>query len=337
MYILALETSCDETAAALYSTKTGLVSHFLFSQIELQKAFGGVIPEIASRSHLEKITSIVQTVLVQSGHKLSEIDIFAVTSKPGLAGSLLIGLCFTKALAFACKKPLIGVNHLEGHAFSTFLENPEIPFPHVCLTASGGHTSLYLIEDFGNYTLLGTTRDDAAGEAFDKIAKLLELGYPGGPIIERYAARADFKDFFNYPRPYLTDLDFSFSGLKTAVLYSLIESGAYDRTEKKLIDTSQKLKEQVASSFLVCVGDIFEKKLAQAAALHKNIQAFTFVGGVACNAYLRKRLTVFAAKQGKKIYWPSPQFCTDNAAMIAFVAAYKAQKEEYAALSLDIF
>jgi len=335
--ILAIESSCDETAAAVYSTKNGLLSHFLYSQIELQKAFGGVIPEIASRSHMEKIAPIISTALDQAHKQLSDIDVIAVTHKPGLAGSLLVGVCFAKAVAFALSKPIIGIDHLEGHIFSAFLEHPAIPFPHICLTASGGHTSLYLVKNFGEYTLLGTTRDDAAGEAFDKIGKLLGLGYPGGPLIEKYAAAVNFEDFFSYPRSHMNSLDVSFSGLKTAVLYDLVKRGLYTLHDKKLLDTSESLKQQVASSLLVCVADIFEQKLDKALRLYPQIKAITFVGGVACNKFIKRQLSEFCRKKNLEYFSPSPQFCTDNAAMIAYVAGYKVRQNIYSDLTLDIF
>lgn len=335
--ILAVESSCDETAVAIYSLTHGLLSHALYSQIDIQKHFGGVIPEVASRSHLEKIAPLVTQALAGAGKKLSDIDFYAVTHKPGLSGSLLVGLCFVKALAYSSAKPLIGIDHLEGHIFSVFLENPSVPFPHICITASGGHTAFYLVHNFGEYTLLGTTRDDAAGEAFDKIAKLLELGYPGGPLIEKYAAAAGFNDYFQYPRSHITTLDVSFSGLKTAVLYDLVKRKAYDLSQKKLIDTSNDLKKKVASSLLVCVADIFQQKLEKAITLYPSIKAITFVGGVACNSYIKKQLQIWCAQHELPFFFPSPQFCTDNAGMIAYVASYKAERKIFSDLTLDIF
>lgn len=335
--VLAIESSCDETAAAVYTTAQGILSNELFSQIELHQAFGGVMPEVASRSHLEKIGPIVQAALDKAKKTLDEIDVIGVTSKPGLPGSLLVGLCFAKALAYAKQKPLIGVNHLEGHAFSSMIEH-QVPFPHLCLTASGGHSSLYLIKDFGAYEVLGQTIDDAAGEAFDKIAKLIALGYPGGPIIERYARAVDFKDFFNYPRGNARTLNFSFSGLKTAVLYDAVKRGAYDLPTKTFLKPHDELfKQQVASSLLVCIGDIFKNKIKLALELHPEIKAFTFVGGVACNSYLKQILGAYCAQRGILFFAPSPQYCTDNAAMIAFVTHYKAQQQKFDDLSLDIF
>jgi len=232
--ILGIETSCDETAAAVYREGAGILSSELFSQIELHKQFGGVVPEIASRSHLEKIGPMIQKALDSAGCTLDDIDVVAVTNKPGLPGSLLIGLCFAKAIAWAKQKKIIGVNHLEAHIFSPFLEH-DVPFPYLCLTASGGHTSLYLVKGFGDYCVVAQTLDDAAGEAFDKIAKLINLPYPGGPVIEKLAQEAYFEDFFSYPRGSSTIKDFSFSGLKTAVLYDLVKRGAYNLQEKRYL------------------------------------------------------------------------------------------------------
>jgi N6-L-threonylcarbamoyladenine synthase len=333
---LGIETSCDETAAAVYHSEQGLLSSALYSQIELHKRFGGVVPELASRSQLEKINPIVAAALEQANLTLDDIDVVAVTNKPGLPGSLLVGICFAKALAWAKNKKLIGINHLEGHAFSSFLEH-NVPFPHLCLTASGGHTSLYLIKNFGDYEVLGQTQDDAAGEAFDKIAKLMNLPYPGGPVIEKLAREVEFKDFFNYPRSKHKTLDFSFSGLKTAVLYDLVKQQAYDLATKTFLrsDDEQFIK-QVASSLLVCMADIFEQKLSLALAAHPEIKAITFVGGVACNAYIVERLKTFATAHNIPFFHPSRKYCTDNAAMIAFVGNYKAQQGLFADFTLDM-
>lgn len=334
--VLAIESSCDETAAAVYNTTEGMLSNELFSQIELHKQYGGVMPEVASRSHLQKIGPIVQAALDKAGKTLDDINVIGVTNKPGLPGSLLIGVSFAKALAYAKKKPLIGINHLEGHAFSSMIEHP-VPFPHLCLTASGGHSALYLVKGFGDYEILGQTIDDAAGEAFDKISKLIELGYPGGPIIEQYARKAEFKDFFHYPRGNLHTLNFSFSGLKTAVLYDLVKQGAFDLKAKTFLKPDdEELKQQVASSLLVCIGDIFKNKLKLAIEQHPEVKAFTFVGGVACNKYLKQKLGEYCTTRGLEFYSPSAQYCTDNGAMIAFVTHYKAQQNKFDDLTLDI-
>lgn len=333
--VLGIETSCDETAAAVYTTDQGILSSKLFSQIEQQKMFGGVVPEIASRTHVEKIEPIINEALQTAGKKLSDINVIAVTNKPGLPGSLLVGVCFAKSLAYALKIPIIGVNHLEGHAFSSFLEYTP-PFPHICLTASGGHTSLYLITDYGKYQTIGQTTDDAAGEAFDKIAKLIGLPYPGGPEIEKMAQSVDFVDFFNYTRAKKPTLDFSFSGIKTAVLYDLVKRGAYDLENKTLLDHSLELKQQVSSSLLVAIRDIFIQKLELALKQHPEIRSVSFVGGVACNKYLKSALAEFCNKNKLEYFTPSPKYCTDNAAMIALVGHYMAQRSQFSNLDLDI-
>ena len=332
--VLGIESSCDEIAAAVYHTERGLLSSKLFSQTELHKKFGGVVPEIASRDHMRKINEIIQEGLDAAQVTLDDIDVIAVTSKPGLPGSLLIGVCFAKALAASLNKKIIAVNHLEGHAFSACIEQ-EIPFPFLCMTASGGHTSIYKVHDFGDYETLGTTLDDAAGEAFDKVAKLLQLGYPGGPIIEKLAQEYGFKDVCHYPRLKSQDSMFSFSGIKTAVLYDLVKKGAYDLKTKTLLRTDQELKKEVASSFLVAVGDSICSRVEHALSLY-NYKALVFVGGVACNKYLRARLEKVAQSHHITLYFPSPFYCTDNAAMIAFVGHYKAQKGEFSELDFDI-
>ena len=333
--LLAIETSCDEVAAAVYSTEKKLLAHKLYSQTEHHKRFGGVVPEIASRSHMVKINGIVQEALTASGCTLADIDVVAVTSKPGLLGSLLIGTTFAKAIAGSLDKKLVAVDHLEGHAFSACIEH-DIPFPFLCMTASGGHTSLYRVTDYGKFETIGTTRDDAAGEAFDKVAKMLKLGYPGGPIIEKLAGQVDFQDFFHYPRNKMNDLMFSFSGLKTAVLYDLVKKGVYDMEEKTLLTEDPILKQRVASSFLTCVADIFVGKLGRALTEHNDYKAIAFVGGVACNKYIRSQIQELAQKHKLPFFTPSPQFCTDNAAMIAFVGHYKAQRGEFSPLDFEV-
>ncbi|MBA2307262.1 tRNA (adenosine(37)-N6)-threonylcarbamoyltransferase complex transferase subunit TsaD [Candidatus Dependentiae bacterium] len=333
--ILGIETSCDETAASVYTTSEGVLSNEVFSQIALHAPFGGVMPEVASRSHLETIRPIVQSALHAAHKTLDDITAVAVTFTPGLPGSLLVGVSFAKGLAWPTQKKLIGVNHLEGHIFSACIEN-DIPFPFICITASGGHTALYLVHDYGNYTLLGQTVDDAAGEAFDKIAKLLGLPYPGGPVIEKLAGEAGFQDYFNYPRPLPHSLNFSFSGLKTAVLYDLVRQGAYDLTHKLFLKADDiPFKQKVASSLLVCIADCFEQKLALAFKEH-SVKAVAFVGGVACNRYIKKRLELFCTRYTKKFFSPSPAYCTDNGAMIAFVGHYKAQQKHWSDYTLDI-
>ena len=335
--ILGIESSCDETGAAVYDMQRGLLSNELYSQVDLHAWHGGVIPELASRLHMEKIGIMVQQALDKAETTLDDIDVIAVTSKPGLPGALMIGVSYAKGLAFAAHKKLIGINHLEGHVFSACIEN-HVPFPFVCLTVSGGHTSMYLVEDFGQYTLIGHTIDDAAGEAFDKIAKMMNLPYPGGPVIEKLAEQVAFEDFFKYTRGSMQNNNFSFSGLKTSILYDLVKRGAYDLQAKKFLkDDDLYFKQQVASSLLVCMGDIFEKKLGQVLKEYPQVKAISFVGGVACNKYLRRKLTDFAYKRKVQLFYPSGKLCTDNAGMIAFVGSYKAQQGLFDDLDLGIF
>lgn len=344
--ILGIETSCDETAAAIYDSKTKkIVSNSVFSQISLHEKYGGVVPEIASRSHLEKIGIIVRQALDDANLTLSEVDHIAVTHKPGLAGALLIGLCFAKGVAWAHNKKLIAVDHLEGHIFSSFLDEQgnvrtDVLFPHICLVASGGHTSLFLVKDFGAYEVIGRTLDDAAGEAFDKVAKLVGLGYPGGPKIEQLAREVDFKDFYQYPRTKkMTQiLDFSFSGLKTAVLYDLVERGVYD-LHKGIVENNLtlELQKKVSSSLLVCVSDVVKAKINLALKKYPEVRGVTFAGGVACNRFLRDQIAHLCDEWGRFFIVPHAKYCGDNAAMVAFVGGYKSEQGAFAELSLDIF
>lgn len=337
LYILGIETSCDETAAAVYHTTHGMLSNELFSQIALHTQFGGVLPELASREQLAKIDSIVAHALQKAQVTLDQIDYIAVTHKPGLAGSLLVGLSFAKSLAWAKNKPLIGVNHLEGHTFSSMIEHP-VPFPHLCLTASGGHTSINLVQNFGEYATIAETLDDAAGEAMDKIAKLMGLPYPGGPVLEKLAREKNFEDFFQYPRGKADAINFSFSGLKTAVLYHLVANQAYNLEKRQFLKADDlDFIQKVASSLHVCIADIFIQKITLALKQHPNLKAITFVGGVACNQYITNRIRQYAESRGLSFFSPSRKYCTDNGAMIAFVGHYKAQKNEISPLTLDIF
>lgn len=344
--ILAIESSCDETAAAVYNTVTKtMLSNELYSQTEQHERYGGVVPEIAARSHLEKIDIIVALALERAGVTLKDIDCIGVTTNPGLSGSLLVGLSFAKALAWVLKKPLIGINHLEGHIFSLCVGpnrkfNETIQFPHLCLSASGGHTSMYKVTAFGEYELIGSTLDDAAGEAFDKIAKLMGHPYPGGPRIEKMAEAAGFKDYFNYPRtnPKLLKLNMSFSGLKTAILYDMVKRGFYD-LKTGLTEEGKKpeVQNQIASSLLVAVADIFVDYVREALRIHPELTGLSFVGGVACNRYIIKRLEDYCLARKKFLVFPAREFCTDNAAMIAFVTSYKLAQNKFSPLTLDIF
>lgn len=334
--VLGIETSCDETAAAVYTTQQGLLSNELYTQMDMHAVYGGVVPEVSSRLHMQKMKIIVQQALDAAHKKMDDIDVIAVTHKPGLPGSLMIGVSFAKGLALGAQKKLIGVNHLEGHVFSACVDQ-DISFPFLCMTASGGHTSLYYVTDYGEYECVGSTRDDAAGEAFDKISKMIGLGYPGGPVIEKLARSVNFIDYFSYPRGKNTDLSFSFSGLKTAVMYDLIKKGAYNLSTKTFLQPdNEELKVQVASSLQVCIADIFEQKIARAFLQYPDAKALAFVGGVACNRYIRDRLSKLAAAQNKQCFAPSPRLCTDNAGMIAFVGHYKAQQGHFSDQTLSI-
>lgn len=342
--ILGIETSCDETAAAVFCTNTEqILSSYLFSQIDLHQEFGGVLPEVASRSHVEKIDMIVKIALDDAKITLDAIDLIAVTSHPGLVGSLLVGLCFAKGAAFAKHKKIVGINHNHGHILSAMLEQngqmiKDFPFPHLSISLSGGHTSIFNVSDKNNYVLIGQTIDDAAGEAMDKISKLMGLGYPGGPIIEKLAEQENFTDFYKYPRGKdKTSLNFSFSGLKTAVLYHLVELGAFDLQKNTVTEKmTSEIKSRVASSLLVCIKDIVLTKADLAMNKFPEIKAVTMVGGVACNKFITCELKKFCTAKNKAFFSPPKKFCTDNAAMIALVGAEKWVRKEFDDLFLDI-
>ncbi|MBM3886753.1 tRNA (adenosine(37)-N6)-threonylcarbamoyltransferase complex transferase subunit TsaD [Candidatus Dependentiae bacterium] len=343
MFILGIETSCDETGVAVFDVQRQFIlSNVLYSQIALHEAYGGVVPEIASRSQLEKIEPLVTLALEQAGITLEHINTIAVTNKPGLVGSLLVGVCYAKGLAWAAGKKIIGINHLEGHIFSTFLKSDnsvatDIPFPHISLTVSGGHTAIYLVEGLGQYTCIGSTQDDAAGEAFDKVAKMMGFPYPGGARIEKMAAHVGFEDFFKYPRTKNAqgEIFFSFSGIKTAVLYHLVREGAYSMEIGPVPETDGAFKDKVASSLLVCITDIFIKNIELAFKKYPAIKGFTFGGGVACNKYMQRRMAEFCTTRGVSFHFPPPAFCTDNGGMIAFVGGYKAQQGKFDDFTID--
>jgi N6-L-threonylcarbamoyladenine synthase len=346
MYLLAIESSCDDMAMALYHReKRQIVAEHTFSQISGHQEYGGVVPEIASRLHAEQVTPVFTIVMKKAGIDVKDISAVAATNKPGLAGALLAGFCFGKALAWGLKVPFVPVNHLEGHIFSVLLDQEgflrdDIPFPHLALSASGGHSSLYMVTGLGEYEELGSTRDDAAGEAFDKIAKMMRIGYPGGPIIEKRAKAKNFVDFYNYPRMKRVPGDFSlsFSGLKTAVMYDLVRKGHYDMKAKSPTETlNDQVIDEVSSSLLVCIADVFIKLLTKAMEAHPEVKAITFVGGVACNAYIRERIDALCKEQGKTFYATPPRFCTDNGAMIAAVGQYQLEKKGAADIEVDIF
>ena len=314
MKILGFETSCDETAAAVFHSPK-LLSNVISSQTVHQQ-YGGVVPELASREHIRLIVPIIKEALSEAKLTLNDLDGIAVTSGPGLAGALLVGLNIAKALAYALEIPFVGVNHIEGHIFAIQLTtNIEPPF--VSLVISGGHTQLVLVEDFGKYQILGKTYDDAAGEAFDKVAKMLELGYPGGPIIDKLAKNGDEK-FVNFPRALLKNknYDFSFSGLKTSVLYYL----------KNLTEKERKIHTaDIVASFQAALTEVLIKKTI-AAAKGKKVKNVVLAGGVARNSYLRESFQQPAKKENLNVFVPDPILCTDNAAMIALVGYRKLQQ-----------
>lgn len=308
MVLLGIDTSCDDTSAAVVSDGRDIRSNVVSSQSEIHKKYGGIVPELASRRHIEMIWVVVNEATQKAGISLDELDALAVCHGPGLIGSLLVGCGFAKAIAYARKLPLVSVNHLEGHIFSVFLEEKKPAYPFLSLIVSGGHTSLYLVEGFGRYIELGRTRDDAAGEAYDKVSKLLGLGYPGGPVIDGLAVEGDPKAF-SFPRAYLPEsFDFSFSGLKTAVRNKV-------QGEESLIATPQFVKD-ISASFQAAVVDVLVRKV-EWAIVKKGIRRVTMAGGVAANSALRRRMEKMAADRDVELYLPSRNLCTDNAAMIS--------------------
>lgn len=311
--VLGIETSCDETAVAVVSDRVCL-SNVVASQIDLHREFGGVVPELASRRHLELINPVLEQALGKSGLDWSTIDAIAVTVAPGLIGALMVGVTCAKTLALLYRKPLIGVHHLEGHIYSAFLTEPKLTPPFLCLMVSGGHSSLIAVRDYGNYQVVGKTRDDAAGEAFDKVARLLNLGYPGGPAIDRIAQTGN-PYAYTLPQGKISDApyDFSFSGLKTAVL----------RLVEKL--PSPLPVADIAASFQLTVAEALVSR-ALACALEHHMNTIVAVGGVAANSCLRQRLLSQAQQHHVQVIFPSLSFCTDNAAMIACAGAMRWKK-----------
>ncbi len=316
MLILGIESSCDETAAAVVEEGTRVLSNVIASQIALHQRFGGVVPEIASRAHLEKITEVVDEALRQAGIKPADIDGIAVTQGPGLVGSLLVGINYAKAFAYALDKPIVGVNHIEGHIYSVAFEYPRPEYPALALIVSGGHTNLFLIPEPEKYKLLGRTRDDAAGEAFDKVSKLVGLGYPGGPVIDRLARRGNPRAII-FPLAIINDekhkLDFSFSGLKTAVLRYVREHGI--EPVKDSSDPPPPILD-LCASFQNAVVRALLRSLRKAAEEHQP-KTIILAGGVACNSELRASVKQLASELNIPAYIPSPIYTTDNAAMIA--------------------
>lgn len=326
--IMGIETSCDETSAAVIKNGREVLSNVISSQIDIHKKFGGVVPEIASRHHVELINPVIEQALKEAGVSFANLDGIAVTYGPGLVGALLIGLSAAKSLAYAYGIPLIGVNHMEGHIYANFLANPELLLPAVCLVVSGGHTEIIYIEGHGRYELMGSTRDDAAGEAFDKVARALQLGYPGGPIIDQLAKLGN-SGAHHFPKGLAKEdtLDFSFSGVKSAVLNYLNQN-------KQL--NGEKWLEDLVASFQHSVVDVLIQKTIKAIQI-KKVKQVMLAGGVASNSQLRTRMLEKTKELGVDLVYPSPILCTDNAAMIACAGYYNFQRGKRASLYLNAF
>ncbi len=311
---LGIETSCDETAAAVVQDGTKILSNIVLSQIDIHQKYGGVVPEIASRKHIEAMFPVINEALEGAEVELEGIEVIAVTAGPGLVGSLLVGIAAAKSLAYAAGKPLVGVNHIEGHIYANFLEREDLSPPFVCLTVSGGHTDLLLIPELGRYEILGRTRDDAAGEAFDKIARVLGLPYPGGPQIEKLAQTGD-PTAFDFPRGLSEggNFDFSFSGLKTAALNRL--------NQAKQTGEAINLPD-FAASFQWAIIDVLTTKLMAAAKAY-GVRQVVLSGGVAANTAFRTHVQARAREAGMEVWYPPPYLCTDNAAMIASAGYFR--------------
>lgn len=327
MLILGIETSCDETSAALVADGKVVLSNIIATQLDLLKKFGGVVPEIAARRHTELIGYVIKEAVDSAGKTLADVEAITVTSKQGLIGCLLVGVAAAKSLSYSLRVPLIGVHHIEGHIFANLLSNPQIPMPHICLTVSGGHTMLVYVQDYCQYELLGSTLDDAAGEAFDKIAKFLGLGFPGGPAIDNLSTRGDRKAF-SFPRPLLraNTLDFSFSGLKTSVINAF----------KNRIAGGEVLPlEDIAASFQEAIVDVLVAKTLRAASQRK-VAVVSVTGGVSANRRLREVFLDTCRRVGIEVFFPELSLCTDNAAMIAAAGYARLRRGETADLNLDV-
>lgn len=327
MFILGVETSCDETSAAVVDGRLRILSNVVLSQDEIHAPFGGVVPELASRQHIRSIGYVIEESLRRAGISLEDIGLFAATQGPGLIGSLLVGISFVKGLAFYHDKPLIPVDHLEAHIHAVFLENRSVPFPCLALLVSGGHTSLFFMEKKFHYRLIGRTRDDAAGEALDKVAKFLDLGYPGGPVIDRMSEQGNPRKFkFSLPRMTDKSLDFSFSGLKTAALKTI--------RQKRLTKEHPEIVDFLAS-FETAVIRALLSNMNRAVKKHQP-GALILCGGVARNKKLRSSFTEMARKMHFSSFIPSPELCTDNAAMVAALAAEKFKAGRGTSFPLDL-
>ena len=314
VWILAIESSCDETAAAVVKNGREVLSNVISSQIALHTLYGGVVPEIASRKHIEKINQVIEAALYEAGRTLEEMTAVAVTYGPGLVGALLVGVAEAKAIAYAAKKPLVGVHHIEGHVSANFIEHPELEPPFLCLIVSGGHTHLVIVKDYGVFTIIGRTMDDAAGEAFDKVARAVGLGYPGGPKVDK-AAREGNPHAVEFPRAKVggSAYDFSFSGMKSAVLIYLNQAQMKGETVHV---------PDLCASFQNAVVDVLVSH-TMAAARDYGCTRVAIAGGVASNTALRVGMQAACEAEGLALYYPSPVFCTDNAAMIGAAAYYE--------------
>ena len=324
--IFGIESSCDETSASVVKNGREILSNVINTQIDFHKKYGGVVPEIASRKHIENIDSVIDEALLKANMTFSDIDAIAVTYGPGLVGALLVGVSSAKALSFATKKPLIAVNHIRGHICANLLAHSDLEPPFVCLVASGGHSHIVKVKDYTEFEILGRTRDDAAGEAFDKIARVLGLGYPGGPLIDELAKGGN-PDAVQFPRVRMDNnsLDFSFSGVKTAVINYLHK--AEQKGEK--ID-----KADIAASFQAAVTDVLCEHTIEGA-IKSGVKTVTLAGGVAANTELRKKMTEECAKHGISVLFPPPILCTDNAAMIACCGYFEYKNGNFADLTLN--
>ncbi|MBQ2744746.1 MAG: tRNA (adenosine(37)-N6)-threonylcarbamoyltransferase complex transferase subunit TsaD [Lachnospiraceae bacterium] len=312
--ILAIESSCDETAASVVKNGREVLSNVISSQIALHTLYGGVVPEIASRKHIEKINQVIEEALKEANVTLDDIDAIGVTYGPGLVGALLVGVAEAKAIAFAAKKPLVGVHHIEGHISANYIENKELEPPYICLVVSGGHTHLVVVNDYGDYEVIGRTRDDAAGEAFDKVARAIDLGYPGGPKVDKLAKEGN-PDAIKFPRANVegAPFDFSFSGLKSAVLNHI------NMCQMKNIEIN---RADIAASFQKSVVDALLSR-ALLACEEYGVKKLAIAGGVASNSAIRSAFKEACEKKKIEFYHPSPIYCTDNAAMIGVAAYYE--------------
>jgi len=324
--ILGIETSCDETSAAVVKNGRTILSNVISSQVSLHQKYGGVVPEIASRKHVELIMPVINQALLEAGMNTNEINAIGVTYGPGLVGALLVGLSAAKGLAYAIGRPLIGVHHIEGHIAANYIEHVDLEPPFICLVVSGGHSHIVYVKNYDEFEILGQTRDDAAGEAFDKIARAIGLGYPGGPLIDKASQRGDCKAI-EFPRVHFDggSLDFSFSGLKTSVLNYL--NKMEQKAEKYSI-------EDVSASFQKAVVDVLVRNTIQAAKL-KNVNTIALAGGVASNTALREYMGISSKKNNIKLFYPRPLLCTDNAAMISCAAYYQYVKGNRADMFLN--